>query len=278
MLKLLKYEFRKTLTAILVLLGLTAAMEGYFLFGLHSLVNNNNEVHFIIAMFGLIMCTYAAVIYVLVTGVTTYSKEMKDRSAYLIFMTPNSGLKIMGSKFIFAFVNAVLFAALYCLLGYLDIMLSLKAAGEYEEFLTAINEVLLEWGIHLDQILLAVLVMAAYLFLSILSFMALTYLAITLSHTLFRDKKWRGLAAIAIFIGLNWLVSRINGMLPSVMDTVVIQESAGAIKVAAKYGIQTTPDIDEVLLTMLPQAGVSLGVILVSLFGCAWMLDKKVSL
>ena len=31
MLKLLKYEFRKGLTGLLVLLGVTAALEGYFL-------------------------------------------------------------------------------------------------------------------------------------------------------------------------------------------------------------------------------------------------------
>ena len=35
MLKLLKYEFRKNLTGILVMLGITAALEGYFLYGVY---------------------------------------------------------------------------------------------------------------------------------------------------------------------------------------------------------------------------------------------------
>lgn len=53
MLKLIKYEFRKNITAILILLTLTVALEGYFLYGLHAMVNGGNEAHGIIAMAGL---------------------------------------------------------------------------------------------------------------------------------------------------------------------------------------------------------------------------------
>lgn len=274
MLKLIKYEFRKNMTAIFVLLGLTVALEGYFLYAMHAM----DEVHLVLSIFGLMMCAYAAVIYVLVTGVTTYSRELKDRSAYLIFMTPNSALKIMGSKFLYAFVNALLFAVLYAGLAATDILMLTEKAGELDDMISSINELMLEYGIHLDQIAFAVLVMAAYMMLSILSFMALTYLAVTLSHTLFRDKKWRGFASLVIFFGLNWLVGQLNGLLPSAMDVLVYTEAPGVAAITAQYGIQTTATIEDVLLAMLPQAGVSLGVILVSLFGCAWMLEKKVNL
>lgn len=274
MLKLIKHEYRKHLTALMILLGLTVAVEGYFLYAMSVM----DEVHVAISVFGLIMCTYAAIVYVLVTGVTSYSKEMKDRSAYLIFMTPNSGLKIMGSKFLFAFSNALFFAAVYAALAAADVLMLLQKTQAYEEFIYEINELMLSYGVHLDQIAFAVLIVAMCAALSILSFMALTYLAVTLSHTLFRDRKWRGLATLAIFFGLNWLVGEINGLLPNPMDVLVYTEAPGVAAITAHYGLQTTADFQQVLMAMLPQAGVSLGVILVSLFGCAWLLDKKVSL
>lgn len=274
MLKLIKHEYRKHLTALLILLGLTVAVEGYFLYGMSIM----DEMHVAIAILGLIMCTYAAIIYVLITGVTTYSKEMKDRSAYLIFMTPNSGLKIMGSKFLFAFSNALFFAAVYAVLATADVLMLLQKTQTYEDVIHDINELMLSYGVHLDQIAYAVLIVALYAVLSILSFMALTYLAVTLSHTLFRDKKWRGIATLALFFCLNWLVGQINGLLPNPLDVLVYTEAPGVAAITAHYGLQTTADIQQVLTAMLPQAGVSFGVILVSLFGCAWLLDKKVSL
>lgn len=278
MLKLIKYEFRKNITAILILLTLTVALEGYFLYGLHAMVNGGNEAHGIIAMAGLGICIYVAIIYVLVTGVTTYTKEMKDRSAYLIFMTPNSGLKIMGSKYLYTLTNMLLFTALYGGLAAVDAAVMFKVSDQSEEVLREFSDILLMYGVRLDQIALAVLVAAVYVVLSLLSFMAVVYLAVTLSHTLFRDKKWRGVVSLVFFVALNWLISKLGGLLPNAMDTLTIVEMPGTSAIAAEYGIQTATTLSGVMQAMLPQAGLSLGVILASLFGCAWMLDKKVSL
>ena len=43
--------------------------------------------------------------------------------------------------------------------------------------------------------------------LSLLTFFAMAYFAITLSHTLFRDKKWRTWVALLIFVGVYWGLS-----------------------------------------------------------------------
>ncbi|MBQ8202524.1 MAG: hypothetical protein IJZ74_12240 [Clostridia bacterium] len=274
MLKLIKYEFRKALTAMLVLLGITAGIEAYFLIAMHM----ENAMHLMISIVMLMCCTYAVAIYVFIRGVTTYSAEMKNRSAYLIFMTPNSGLKIMGSKYLYTFVNGVLFAGVYALLAYLDIVMILKEAGEYESFAAELNEFLLSYGLHMDQLGLAVLIIVLDIFLSLLSFFAIAYLAITLSHTLFRDKKWRGAAALGIFFLLNWGVRELTGLLPSAIDELVIYENAATIQITTQYGLTKTATLNDILTAMLPAMGVSLATILISLFGCAWMLDKKVSL
>lgn len=269
MLKLVKYEFRKSLTALMTLLGLTAGLEAYFLAALFL----DKENHLFIAMLLMMLCAYAVAVYVFVRGVTSYSGELKSRSAYLIFMTPNSTRKIMGSKFLYTFVNGLLFAALYGALGLLDLTLTLQKYQRYDAFWGAAQNFLKAYGVHVDQIALGLLAGTAYIFLSLLAVIALAYLAITLSHTLLRDRKGRGLVALLIFFLLNWLVNWFSGLFPSALDLLVVYD--GDMAQATGQVIATSR---EVLLSMLPAALISLGVIVLSWLGCAWMLERKVSL
>ena len=258
MLKLVKYEFRKSLTSLMTLLGLTAGLEAYFLTALFL----DKENHLLIAMLLMMLCAYAVAVYVFVRGVTSYSGELKSRSAYLIFMTPNSTRKIMGSKFLYTFVNGLLFTALYGALGLLDLNLGLHRYNEYEAFWGAARNILQAYGVHVDQIILG-----------LLAVIALAYLAITLSHTLLRDRKGRGLVAVLIFFLLNWLVSWVSGLFPSALDLLVVYD--GEMTEVTGQVIATSR---EILMSMLPAALISLGVILLSWLGCAWMLERKVSL
>ena len=84
--------------------------------------------------------------------------------------------------------------------------------------------------------------------------------------------------ALLIFIALNWLVRWLYGLLPNVMDSLVYVDTTVYNRMSGQAETSTVLRFSDVLLGMLPQGGVSLGVILVSLFGCAWMLDRKVSL
>ena len=64
--------------------------------------------HVVIAAGLMMFASYGAAVYIFVRGVASYASELKAKSAYLIFMTPNSGLKIMGSKYLYTFVNGIL--------------------------------------------------------------------------------------------------------------------------------------------------------------------------
>ena len=274
MLKLIKYELRKARTPLLVLLAVTAALEGCYLYGLMA----EKDAWMGGGMIGLWVGTIGAVVTLMVIAITSYSRELKDRSAWLIFITPNSGVKIMASKLLFTTLLAVVFSALYVALGLVDFALLLQHFDELEEFLTELQQWLLEYGVHLDQIAFAVLAVGLYVLLGVLSFASLTFVAVTVSNTLFRDRKWRGLATLLIFLGLNWLVSRLGGLLPSALDEVVMAENAATLKITTYYNIDTTPDLWQILKAMMPSAALSLGVVLASTFGCGWLLDRKVSL
>lgn len=267
MLKLIKYEFRKSLTSFLTMLGLTAALEAYFLIALKT----RQEDQLLIALALLVLCVYAAAVYVFVRGVVSYAGELKSRSAYLVFMTPNTTLKIMGSKFLYTFVNGLMMMAIFLALAALDGSLAIKEFNEYETFWGAINRVLTLYGIHVDQAALGTAAVMGYMLLSLLSVIALSYLAITLSHTLFRNKKWRSWAALAIFLALNYFIRRLNGLFPSAMDQLIVYSDAMDTELALAT-------MGNVLHDLIPAALISVATVILSLFGCAWMLDWKVSL
>lgn len=275
MLKLVKYEFRKALSGVLALLGLTAALEIYFLISL----NLEEEAHLVISMVLLMLCAYAVALFVFIRGVTSYSSELKNRSSYLIFLTPNSSLKIVASKFLYTFVNGLCFALLFAALAGADLVLAMQHFGEYERFLNGLTTMLNMYGVYVDQILYGVLFVLVYVFLSILSTIAVAYFSITISHTLFRDKKWRWLPSLLLFAGLTWGINYLCSRFPSAMDQLVMfnVQMDGA---SAQAGVQIAADTlhDVIIPSLLPTAGVSLAVILASLFSCAALLEKKVSL
>lgn len=274
--KLLKYEFRKGLTGLLIMLGVTAALEGYFLYGLY--INAEDGWHAAIAAMLLVFMTMAMSVFVLIRGVTSYSGELKSRSAYLVFMTPHSTRKIVASKFLYTFVLGLLMAMIYGALGLMDIGLLLHEFGELEEVLTTINDAMAQLGFHFEQYIFAAILGLLMVMLYALSFCAAAYLAVTISHTLFRDKSWRWLAALGLFWLLMQGVSAVYGLFPSPFDALVYQTAPGLANVSAAYDIKLTPELRDLLPALAPHALTSVCVILASLFGCAWMLEKKVSL
>ena len=280
MLNLLKYEFRKALTAMLILLGGTLAAEAYFLYGLR--VMEEKPEHLAISMLVLLLLSLVVYIFVLVRGVASYSGELKSRSSYLIFMTPNSTRKIMASKFLFTLILCIIFGGLFALIGFVDFRMLLEAAGEYEEFIEALNDMLMAMGVHTDQLIVGIVFTVILMGLSMLSFFAVAYLAITLSHTLFRDKKWRWVMALIFYFVISYALNTISTLFPMMYTSLQIYTGPAVMYTAEGEMVIPEPDYAELFRTMftflLPQAVISLLTIVGSLFGCAWMLEKKVSL
>jgi len=278
MLKLLKYEFRKARTSLITLLAITGALEIYFLLSMQM----REEEHIAIAILALMFSAFAAALFVMIRSITTYSDELKDKSSYLLFMTPCSSLKIVGSKFLYTFANSLLFSVLFGGLAVFDIRLFLDYFNDYEEFVMEVNELLTAYGVPVSQLLWYALFFVAFGFLSILSTAAIIYLAITIGHTLFRDKKWRWLPSLGLFFGLNSLITEINNHFTesvSVERFAALERNFSGMRNAGGNVTVAVNVLSEVFIpSLLPVAAVSIAVILISLLSCAWMLDKKVSL
>lgn len=271
MLKLVKYEFRRAAAAFFSLLGVAAALEAYFLISL----NRGEEDHVLISLMLLFLCASALTLFTLIRGVTSYSSELGQKSSYLIFMTPHSHLKIVASKFLYTFLNGLFFAALISGVFALDFRLTMDYYGEWESFLEGLRVILTEMGVPVSRFLGAAAFGVGYAFLQILSEIALAYVAITISYTLFRDRKWRWLPSLILFGLLSWLVSWVCGQFPTPMEELVLIDET---LTSMNYGVEAQVSTDDSIRHLLPTALVSLGVILASMFGCAAMLKRKVSL
>ena len=266
--KLLKYEFRRTRTSLLAVLGVIAAAEVYYLISRAQ----NNEQHTVISALVMLLASFVAMIYMMSRGVTSYSTELKSKSAYLIFMTPNSGAKIMASKYLYTFVNALLLGAVCGGLGALDVRLLMESQEDWQYFLEQGLRILRLQGYLTGQIILAIVFYLLMVVLLLLMFFAIAYLAITLSHTFFHNMKGRGFIALILFIAVCYGLMKLQELFHNPVDMLVTNTTSGA---AAELAIAGFSDL---LPLMVPYAVFDLAVILLSLFGCGWMLDKKVSL
>ena len=254
MLKLVKYELRKNRTALLVLLAIAAALEAYFLISIAR--EASEDVYTAIALLTLLFACVSFAVFIL--GVSSYSGELKRKSSYLIFMTPNSALAVIISKLLFTLVLAVLFSALALALLAVDMPILLDVYGEWEGYYMLFEQLLLQQGVALGEIISGFLLTVAQLFLQILSYVGVAYLSITLSATILQGRKGRGLVSFLLFVGIVFVLSRISGLY--VRETFEMSATGFYVQALAPTLLQ------------------SVLVLVVSTILSAWMLKKHVSL
>lgn len=254
MLKLVKYEFRKSLYSILVFVGILFALEFFFLYQYMK----GSEEGVVAGAALLYLSTMVCFFMVFAFGIITYSKELSSKSSYLVFMTPNSTLKIVASKYLYTFLFGVLLVVILICLGLFDFNLMADMFGSELEFIEMIVEWMEEMGISVTVMvtnLLAGIVEFLVIFFMIIS---MAYFAITLSATALQNKKGKGIISVLLFVGIFWLAVQLEGFIPS------LNENAEGLA--------------EQLIAELPSLIYYLVILFGSMFGCAKLLEKKVSL
>ena len=116
-------------------------------------------------------------------------------------MTPNSTLAVIVSKLLFTLTLSVLFTALTLSLigGRVDIPLVAETYGEWEGYFALVDAMMAQQGISIREMLLSVALTFAQMFLQLLSYVGVAYLAITISATILNSRKGRGFLSFALF-------------------------------------------------------------------------------
>ena len=261
MLKLMKYEFRKMRTTLLVMGLALVALEAGYLIG--DKIKNYRVTGVSLGL--LTALVFAVYVYILIAGIVSYSKELNDKTGYMTFMTPVSPLGIVASKLLFTILAAVVVTALFGGAVYYDYAQQFGRLdlGEdvYRELDFAFTMFTGSMGgnVTLTRVILTLAFEAGTVLIEILLVLCTAYLAITLSATLLQNKKGfiRALVSLVFFFALSWATGRVTGM--GVGDAL--------------------PENTEELLGMLGRQALINGGFCV-LFGglSAFLLDRKVNL
>lgn len=254
MLKLTKYEFRKNRTFFIIFgIGLVL-LQAYFMVSTSS----RDEEHTIMSSMLLFMYLMICYFSVFMFAISSYSKELNAKSSYLIFMTPNSALKIIFSKMLAILIVGLVLLVLVCTLGYFDITMIFDAypnVGSIAEFL---DEMMLVLGINSNELIISIFMAVLQFIISFFSIVTLAYLAITLSATLLQNNKLKGFVSFVIFIVLSYLIGFFSDMLPHLYSD--------------------PENILYAFISTLPLTIFNVVIMAASIVGCSVLLEKKVSL
>ena len=204
MLKLMKYEFKKQALSKWIMLVLVGLLELLFLFG----VVTENEDRIGLAIGLLAIFSIGCLFYVAFESVLTFSNDLKTKCSYMLFLTPNSIYKIVGAKVITAAVQILIVGAAFLLLAIIDINMIMSMFQEVETAWQLIKELLEAFfGVSISEKIIILYI--ATLILSWICTVCLAFFSITLSTTFLANKRWKGIVSFVIFLGLNWLFSKI---------------------------------------------------------------------
>lgn len=215
MLRLLKYELRKTLLSKLVLLGITLFTEVIFLIGLWGKKDNTLAL-------GAILLFFIAIIGIGMMGLlslVTLHRDMNTKQGYMLFMTPNSCYKILGAKVLECGISILLAGAFFFALGWLDFSLLLGQGANKEiwrmftEAIKVINDKIVLDAAHVSALVFSMLA-------SWLCTVITAYLADVISSSLLNGKKGNLLVTFILFLVLNYAISKLVQLIPSTIGMV----------------------------------------------------------
>ena len=254
MLTLSKYEFRKSRNFIITLAVLFFLLESYFLYSIYIQDSEKSAESAIFLMLYASVCYFA----IFILAIANYSKELNSKSSYLIFMTPTTSLSIIFSKIFTILIIGIIFMTVICGVGYFDWLLLFDAYPDLDFAMDSIQSVMIMMGINSHNFVLGILLFVIAFIISFFSSVTIAYLAITLSATLLQNNRFRGIVSFAFFMGITYVFGIIGAMMP-----VLIPEPV---------------NIWEVFISIIPSIFLNLIMICISVFGSAYLLDKKLSL
>ncbi len=245
MAKLLRYEFRKTMLAKIIMLAIAGTLELIFVI---SLLTDSRT---LIAFSSLMLLSAATngITFIGLWSLIVLHRDTNSKQSYMLFMTPNSSFRILGAKVIECALSILLVGACFTALGFLDVALVLNHFKALDDFLSMIRSLGGEVAkiLSMDSgtiILLVLSVLSMYLMM-----VNIAFFADTLSSALLRGKKAGFLVTLAFFLAMFIGMIALLNLVPSTFD-------------AKEYLLRTA---------------IALGVSVAAYLGGALLMDAKLS-
>ena len=256
MLKLIKYEFRRSRTSLIVMLAVALLL--YLAAPLGALLKREGLMG--VSLFALMFYCFAAYVYVLIRGVNAYSSELSTRSGYLMLMVPRATLSIVLAKLLFTLCFAIVMLAVCVLACMGSAMIFMDEVFDVRGLIPMLKYVAQNMEIDLASLGFFSLYAVVSTLISVISVVSMGYFAATLSAAIAARSKGAWFLSSALFLVLLILVGKVS--------TLVSPEAA----------VQNFTDLQIALTAAIPTLLVNLGFTALFTGLSAWILKKKVCL
>ena len=222
MLKLMKYELRKTAFSKLVLLVITAVAEIAFLIGVFWKKDN------ILAMgiIFLVMCTIFGVIYIGIESVNVLHRDLNTKQSYMLFLTPKSSYQILGAKILENGISIIMAGAFFA------VTVATLYIGGLKEMINLVSSFMeVNWSVTFTP------AEAAFYFFGLLAswivFIVNADLSVILSASVLAGKKGSGIAGFLIFLVISSVIGKLLDLIPVLKS----MELTFVLYIAASFAI-----------------------------------------
>ncbi len=250
MFKLIKYEFRKQAFSKLVILALVGLLQLVFFYGVIA----SNEDVIAMTMSLLALFSMGALFFLAFESILTYSNDLKQKSSYMLFLTPNTSYSIVGAKVLTAGIQIILAGIAFFAVFVLDggiLIAKYDVLAQVKKLLIQFMDQFFQLHIDISDTISVLTV----IIMNWINTITLAFFSITLSTTFLADKKYKGVVSFLIFIALNIVISKITNL------------------IVGDSGIT----FNSISTTLFTASAITLFFTVLTYIGTAWMLEKKVS-
>ena len=269
--KLMKYELFRRSKLLITILIVLVFMEGAAIYGLYR--GDSWLVLFFIMLVGM---AFAAFVFPLIDIVTNYYSDFKNTHGYMLFLTPQSGYSIIGSKALFALIE--LLAAVALVSGFYIANLNLVGAFGYTDEAALVRMVIQKIPHMLGTSTAGIITLGiTSAILQYFNTIMLAIFAVTLTKTLLSQKSFNWLIALLLYFALAMGIQTVNGLAMSVFgfakDMISFSQDASAMNI--ELG-------DPIKLNIIKYIVISMGLYVVwigaAFTGSSMLLNRRVDL
>jgi hypothetical protein len=279
MLNLIKYEIDRRRKAILTFLAIVIVVQSLIIFGFYR-----GGGWIALSVFSIVLITISVYLFMIFDGIRTYYSDLNRSEGYMLFLTPNSGYKIIASKLVVNFFELVLFvfaAVVMLLLDYFIIKNLFIDSGsvELKQFFYALAEANKDVIPSIGHIFLYFFTTAIQWF----NIIVMAILAITLTKTILSNTRYSWLISIglyiAISIGIQFLSMGVTAAFGIYSDIKTLINFVVRVGPEQQFSIEPMPTIGDVVYKYTAVM-TALYIIYISVFYylSGWLLDKRIDL
>lgn len=267
MFKLIKYEIKTISKEFLIILGAIVILN----LALMTRINVWQDSLIVVVSF--LIC-FAASVAVLVYNITTFTRDLKQDTGYLLFSIPKSGYSILGAKLISSLIVMVVALIVG---GIMAFLIGVVAMGNFDNMIKAFTELRNVTNVNIPYLVLVMIIDVIIVVFEYVIFLLNVYFAVSLSKVIMNGRKFSGLVSFLVFIITTLVVGKIyqfiSMAIPKTINPYVTVYGDSFVHSA------TANDVSILLMPVNIAGGILYIIFMIALFiGTGYLLEKKIDL